>query len=131
MSCAHAAALIVLSRCTEYGRHMTNPAITTDRLSKSYGASVALDAMTLEVASGEVFGLLGHNGAGKTTTVNVLTTLLVSCVGSSLEWSFEGVEDLFCGFGPDEWLRVLIPTFDPLADVGFESLNAAVVAALQ
>ena len=55
---------------------MTNPAIATDRLSKSYGANVALDAMTLEVVSGEIFGLLGHNGAGKTTTVNVLTTLL-------------------------------------------------------
>ncbi|WP_309615616.1 ABC transporter ATP-binding protein [Salinibacterium sp.] len=55
---------------------MTNPAIATDRLSKSYGANVALDAVTLEVVSGEIFGLLGHNGAGKTTTVNVLTTLL-------------------------------------------------------
>ena len=62
---------------------MTNSAITTDRLSKSYGRQLALDALTLEVPGGEVFGLLGHNGAGKTTTVNVLTTLLEPTGGSA------------------------------------------------
>ena len=62
---------------------MTNSAITTDRLSKSYGRQLALDALTLEVPSGEVFGLLGHNGAGKTTAVNVLTTLLEPTGGSA------------------------------------------------
>ena len=62
---------------------MTSPAITTDRLSKSYGRQLALDALTLEVPAGEVFGLLGHNGAGKTTTVNVLTTLLEPTGGSA------------------------------------------------
>jgi ABC-2 type transport system ATP-binding protein len=62
---------------------MTTSAITTERLSKSYGRQLALDAMTLEVPAGEVFGLLGHNGAGKTTTVNVLTTLLEPTGGSA------------------------------------------------
>jgi ABC-2 type transport system ATP-binding protein len=55
---------------------MTKPAISIGALSKSYGATLALDSVTLEVAAGEIFGLLGHNGAGKTTTVNVLTTLV-------------------------------------------------------
>ena len=35
---------------------------------------VALDGLTLEIASGEIFGLLGPNGAGKSTTVGILTT---------------------------------------------------------
>ena len=35
----------------------------------------ALDGIDLEIARGEVFGLLGRNGSGKTTTVRVLTTL--------------------------------------------------------
>lgn len=62
---------------------MTNSAIATDNLSKSYGSTLALDALSLEVAAGEVFGLLGHNGAGKTTTVNVLTTLLEPTSGKA------------------------------------------------
>ena len=44
---------------------------------------------------------------------------------------FEAVEGLFRSFGPDEWFRVLIPALDPVADVGFEGVDAAVVAALQ
>eukprot|EP00918_Siedleckia_nematoides_P034543 GHVU01075168.1.p1 GENE.GHVU01075168.1~~GHVU01075168.1.p1 ORF type:complete len:246 (-),score=46.16 GHVU01075168.1:353-1090(-) len=55
---------------------MNRFAISTDGLSKSYGDHAALDALTLDVPSGEIFGLLGHNGAGKTTTVNILTTLV-------------------------------------------------------
>jgi ABC-2 type transport system ATP-binding protein len=43
----------------------------------------ALDGVTFEVRSGEVFGLLGPNGAGKTTTIRVLTTLLPAQAGSA------------------------------------------------
>ncbi|MGC2261296.1 MAG: ATP-binding cassette domain-containing protein, partial [Candidatus Sulfotelmatobacter sp.] len=35
---------------------------------------VALDALTLEILPGEIFGLLGPNGAGKSTTAGILTT---------------------------------------------------------
>ena len=50
-------------------------AISTNGLSRSYGATVALHPLTMTVAKGEVFGFLGHNGAGKTTTIQLLTTL--------------------------------------------------------
>jgi len=43
---------------------------------KSYGSTVAVDGLSLEILAGEVFGLLGPNGAGKTTTVNMAVGLL-------------------------------------------------------
>ena len=43
-----------------------------DGLRKSYGATVAVDGLDLEMARGEVLSLLGPNGAGKTTTVEIL-----------------------------------------------------------
>ncbi len=55
---------------------MTSTAISTHDLTHRYGPTLALHSLSLEVAAGEIFGLLGHNGAGKTTTVALLTTLL-------------------------------------------------------
>jgi ABC-2 type transport system ATP-binding protein len=50
-------------------------AIRTERLSKRYGDTVALDALDLTVHRGEVYGYLGPNGAGKTTTIRLLLGL--------------------------------------------------------
>jgi ABC-2 type transport system ATP-binding protein len=50
-------------------------AIRTERLTKRYGGTLALDALDLEVAPGEVYGYLGPNGAGKTTTIRLLLGL--------------------------------------------------------
>jgi ABC-2 type transport system ATP-binding protein len=41
-------------------------------ISKRFGARLALDQLTLEIPSGEIFGLLGHNGAGKSTAIGIL-----------------------------------------------------------
>jgi ABC-2 type transport system ATP-binding protein len=46
-----------------------------DNLTKRYGAVHALDGFTLDVAPGEITGLVGHNGAGKSTFVDVLCGL--------------------------------------------------------
>jgi ABC-2 type transport system ATP-binding protein len=51
------------------------PALRTEQLTKRYGRVVALDALDLEVAPGEVFGFLGPNGAGKSTTIRLLLGL--------------------------------------------------------
>src|SRR5215470_16668110 len=41
-------------------------------LRKSYGETIAVDGVDLDIFHGEVFALLGPNGAGKTTTVGIL-----------------------------------------------------------
>jgi ABC-2 type transport system ATP-binding protein len=57
-------------------------AIATFGLGKSYGAVRALDALSLAVHEGEVFGYLGPNGAGKTTTIRLLLGLIRPTAGS-------------------------------------------------
>jgi beta-exotoxin I transport system ATP-binding protein len=54
----------------------TPPPIRARGLGKRYGAVVALEDLSLDVAEGEVFGFLGPNGAGKTTTIRLLLGLL-------------------------------------------------------
>jgi ABC-2 type transport system ATP-binding protein len=63
-------------------------AIRTEGLAKHYRVGfwrsrpyVALDALTLEVHQGEVFGFLGPNGAGKTTTLKLLMQLIYPTSG--------------------------------------------------
>jgi ABC-2 type transport system ATP-binding protein len=48
-----------------------DPAVAIDGLVKRYGASMALDRLSLLAARGNVTALLGPNGAGKTTTVEI------------------------------------------------------------
>jgi ABC-type transport system involved in cytochrome c biogenesis ATPase subunit len=59
------------------------PAISVSDLSKQFGARVAFEGVSFEVARGEVFGFLGPNGAGKTTTVRTLGTLIAPTSGSA------------------------------------------------
>ncbi|HEX7313893.1 MAG TPA: ATP-binding cassette domain-containing protein [Pyrinomonadaceae bacterium] len=50
--------------------------LETQELTRRFGKLTAVDALTVSVERGEVFGLLGPNGAGKTTVIKMLTTLL-------------------------------------------------------
>ena len=54
-----------------------------DHLSKSFRGKPALEALTLDVAQGEVFGLLGHNGAGKSTTFGLILGQLRPTAGEA------------------------------------------------
>ena len=58
------------------------PAIVAARLSRRFGRFTAVDDVSLEVACGEVFGLLGANGAGKTTAIRMLCGTLVPSAGA-------------------------------------------------
>ena len=50
-------------------------AIVARGLTKRYGATLALDALDLDIAAGEIYGFLGPNGSGKTTTIRCLLGL--------------------------------------------------------
>src|SRR5882724_5560641 len=54
---------------------MSEPLIVIDRLAKSFGNHIAVDALSMSISKGEVFGFLGANGAGKTTTMRMLCGL--------------------------------------------------------
>jgi ABC-2 type transport system ATP-binding protein len=62
---------------------MSPPALEATGLRKSYGDTVALDGIDLNVGAGTVFALLGPNGAGKTTTVQILSTLIEADAGEA------------------------------------------------
>jgi ABC-2 type transport system ATP-binding protein len=51
-------------------------AIAATGLRKSYGDTLALDGIDLQVGEGTIFALLGPNGAGKTTAVQILSSLI-------------------------------------------------------
>jgi ABC-2 type transport system ATP-binding protein len=63
---------------------MPTAVLEARELTKRYGALTAVEALTLEVCEGEVFGLLGPNGAGKTTLINMLCGLLKPDAGQVL-----------------------------------------------
>jgi daunorubicin resistance ABC transporter ATP-binding subunit len=54
---------------------MGEPGIEMTGIVKRFGATVALDGLSLRAEAGTIVGLLGPNGAGKTTTIEVLSTL--------------------------------------------------------
>jgi len=69
---------------------MTAPAIQTENLTKDYPFGFlnlktkrSLEALTMQVETGEVFGFLGPNGAGKSTTIKLLVGLLFPTSGDA------------------------------------------------
>lgn len=67
-----------------------NPIVETKNLTKRYHDKLAVNALNLTVAQGEVFGFLGPNGAGKTTTILMLLGLTEPTSG----------QVSVCGFDP-------------------------------
>ena len=68
-------------------------AVSVTGLVKSYGDTVAVQGIDLEVAPGEIFGFLGPNGAGKSTTIKILCTLASPTAGSARVAGFDVVSE--------------------------------------
>lgn len=66
-----------------------------EQLSKSFakGSVRAVNAVSMHVEPGELFGLIGPDGAGKTTLFRILTTLLLPDSGSARVDGFDVVKD--------------------------------------
>lgn len=62
---------------------MNNNAIVIKELTKKYKDVTAVDSLSLSVAKGELFALLGVNGAGKTTTIKMLSCLCAPTSGDA------------------------------------------------
>lgn len=58
-------------------------AVVTENLSRLFGNFRAVDSVTFEVETGEIFGFLGANGAGKSTTIRMLCGILPPTSGSA------------------------------------------------
>ncbi len=56
--------------------------ILLERLTKQFGETIAVRDLSLEIAEGEIFGLIGPDGAGKTTTLRVISTAMLPTSGS-------------------------------------------------
>jgi ABC-2 type transport system ATP-binding protein len=64
-------------------------AVVMNGLVKTFGDFVAVDHVSLEVGSGEIFGFLGPNGAGKSTTIRILCGLLEPTSGDATVAGFD------------------------------------------
>jgi ABC-2 type transport system ATP-binding protein len=60
---------------------LDTPVLEISHLGKSYGRIKALDAFSLTIHKGEVFGILGPNGSGKTTTLGILLDIIKADMG--------------------------------------------------
>jgi ABC-2 type transport system ATP-binding protein len=63
--------------------------LETKNLTRRFGSLTAVDAVSISVADGEIFGLLGPNGAGKSTTLKMLTTLLPPTSGTAVVGGYD------------------------------------------
>lgn len=72
---------------------MSEAAITSSGLARSFGDNQAVKSVDLVVMRGEIYGFLGPNGAGKSTMVRMLCTLLRPTGGQATVAGFDVVEE--------------------------------------
>ncbi len=69
------------------------PAVQARGLTKRFGEFIAVDALDLEIAKGEVVGFIGPNGAGKSTTIRMLCGLLRPSAGTAIVAGYDIVRE--------------------------------------
>src|SRR2546423_6175481 len=67
--------------------------IEVENLTKRYGRTTAVDAISFRVLKGEILGFLGPNGAGKTTTMRILTCYLPPTEGTARVAGYDVFEE--------------------------------------
>jgi ABC-2 type transport system ATP-binding protein len=113
--------------------------IKAQNIEKSYGSVKALHGVSLEVAPGELFGLIGPDGAGKTTLFRILTTLLLPDHGTATINGFDTISDykqirnitgympgrfsLYQDLSVEENLQFFASIFDQKFDENFELIR--------
>ena len=72
---------VVANRSPDANPASRRAVLYVEKLSKSYGQTVAVDGISFRVDHNEIVGLLGPNGAGKTTTINMILGVLEPTTG--------------------------------------------------
>src|SRR4029453_4818694 len=73
----------------------SQPVIHVAGIRKTYGSVVAVDNVSFDVHSGEIFGLIGPNGAGKTTTMECVEGLRIPDRGTISVLGLDPVRDVY------------------------------------
>src|SRR3954466_1301588 len=113
-------------------------AVTADEVVKKFGSNTALDGVSFEVRSGELFGFIGPDGGGKTTLFRILVTLLTPDAGTATMLGLDVVRDLWAirqrvGYMPgrfslypdlsvEENLRLFASVFDTTGQASYEQI---------
>ena len=84
-------------------------ALTTHHLTKWFDDRVAVDAVSLNIPQGAIYGFLGANGAGKTTTLRLVLGLLRPS-GGRIEMFGQPIG---CGVGPQIGALIEQPSLYP------------------
>src|SRR6266508_2785588 len=84
---------------------MPEPIVAVGRITKRFSGHTAVDALSLSVAPGTIYGLLGPNGAGKTTTIRMIMNIIVPDEGTVRLFGAHGTgreQSARIGFLPEE-----------------------------
>ncbi len=84
---------------------MPEPIVAVDRITKRFSGHTAVDALSLSVAPGTIYGLLGPNGAGKTTAIRMIMNIIVPDEGTVRLFGAHGTgrdQSARIGFLPEE-----------------------------
>jgi ABC-2 type transport system ATP-binding protein len=97
----------------------TGPAVQAANLIKDFGATRAVNGVSLTVPTGSIYGLLGPNGAGKTTTIRMLLGIIDPSEGSRVvlgrDRPLEAAQEI--GYLPEE--RGLYPAMHARDAIAF------------
>src|SRR3954466_10551733 len=113
-------------------------AVTADEVVKKFGSNTALDGVSFDVRSGELFGFIGPDGGGKTTLFRILVTLMTPDSGRATVLGLDVVRDMWAirrrvGYMPgrfslypdlsvEENLRFFAAVFDTTVEASYAQI---------